>query len=203
MTPSVDEVTARITEVAASMGRPIVVAIDGGSGAGKSTLAQAVRLQTGAALVVLDNFLNISIPDHAWTTLPVERRLSDVFDWVRVREHAIEPLLAGKPGRWNAFDFRSGLRADGTYGAQDAFTEVAPAPVVLLEGAYSASPPLADVVDLAVLVDVPVHERHRRISAREDPPFLRKWHAIWDEVESYYFDVVRLAQTFDLVVTND
>ncbi len=203
MMRSADQVTAKIVQRAASMDRPIVVAIDGGSGSGKSTLAHAVRLQTDAALVTLDDFLNIDIPDHAWATLPVECRLSKVFDWVRVREHAIKPLLAGRPGRWMAFDFLSGLRADGTYGAQEVFTEVAPAPVVILEGAYSASPPLADLVDLAVLVDVSVQERHRRISAREDAEFLRKWHATWDEVEKYYFDVVRPTQTFDLVVTNE
>jgi len=37
----------------------------------------------------------------------------------------------------------------------------------LIEGAYSASPKLADLVDLAIPVDVPVQERHVRFDGRE------------------------------------
>lgn len=48
--------------------------------------------------------------------------------------------------------------------------------MILLEGACSAHPELADLVDLAILVDVPVGERHVRLEAREDGDFLEKWH---------------------------
>jgi uridine kinase len=76
-----------------------------------------------------------------------------------------------------------------------------PANVILIEGAYSASPELADLVDLAILVDVPVEERHRRLAVREaDKSFLQKWHCRWDEVEAYYFTQVRPKQFFDLIV---
>ena len=200
---AVDAFATKAMTIAAAAGRPIVVAIDGGSGAGKSTIANAIRLRTAAALITLDDFYDARIPDHAWATMPVSRRLGEVFDWRRVRERAIEPLLAGRPGRWRAFDFASGLRADGTYGLQDAFTEIAPAPLVLLEGAYSASPPLADVVDVSVLIDVPVDERHRRTDARDDAAFLRGWHETWDDVERFYFEAVRPRQTFDYVLRND
>jgi uridine kinase len=66
-------------------------------------------------------------------------------------------------------------------------TEVAPAPTILVEGAYSASPPLRDLVDLAVLVDVQNKTRRLRTAVRERDrtEFLAKWHAIWDEVETH------------------
>jgi len=65
---------------------------------------------------------------------------------------------------------------------------------------WGEGPALADVVDLAVLVDVPVAERHARLRHREEAAFLGRWHARWDEVEAYYLTEVRPRDSFDLVV---
>jgi uridine kinase len=73
--------------------------------------------------------------------------------------------------------------------------------VIILDGAYSASPAIEDLLDLTVLVDVPVAERHRRLAQREDAQFLRRWHTVWDAVETYYFTEVRPKASFDLVVS--
>jgi len=75
-----------------------------------------------------------------------------------------------------------------------------PANVILIEGAYSATPELADLLDFAILVDVPIEERQVRLEAREDHDFLVKWHQRWDEVERYYFNQVRPKNSFDFVV---
>jgi uridine kinase len=76
-----------------------------------------------------------------------------------------------------------------------------PASFIILDGAYSARPEISDLIDLAVLVDVPTSERHRRIAIREtDKAFLAAWHARWDAAEDYYFTHVRPAPSFDLVV---
>ena len=112
----------------------------------------------------------------------------------------IGQLLAGRSVRWRAFDFATGPRADGTYGRQGPLRERKPAAVVMVEGAYAAGPALADLVDLTVLVDVPVQERHARLREREDAAFLAAWHARWDEVEAYYFREVRPPASFDVVV---
>ena len=83
-------------------------------------------------------------------------------------------------------------------------TKVAPAPTILVEGAYSASPQLRDLIDLAVLVDVQNNMRHVRTAARGDnTEFLTKWHEIWHDVETYYFEHVCLPDSFDLVIRND
>ena len=197
------EITENIRRVRDSHTRPIVVALDGGSGAGKSTIAGEVQQLTGAAYVLLDDFYTTSVSEAELRRRCVEDRLRVVFDWERVRQLALEPLRAGQAGRWHAFDFLSGLRPEGAFGLQRDVTEVAPAPVILLEGSYSASPELADLIDLAVLIDVPVRERHRRTAARDDPEFLTQWHSLWDDVEAYYFTHVRPARSFDLVVTNE
>jgi uridine kinase len=194
------QVISKIERLLSSQPGPIVVAIDGGSGAGKSTLASLVRKEMDAVSIQLDDFFSAEIPDEKWDEFSVEERLELVFDWQRVRKNALEPLLSRKHAKWHAFDFESGLRPNGTYGMQDDPITREPGDVILLEGAYSACPQLADLVDLAILVHVPVEERHARLAAREDTDFLEKWHRRWDPVESYYFNQVRPRSDFDLVL---
>jgi uridine kinase len=194
------KVVAEIQRLISRQEGPIVVALDGGSGAGKSTLASWIADCFDAALIPLDDFFAASIPDAQWDRFTVEQRLAHVFDWRRVRHEVIMPLCAGQPARWRSFDFASGLRPDGTYGMLNEVIERAPAEVIVIEGAYAAGPALADLVDLAILVDVAVEERHARLRAREDPGFLADWHQRWDAVERYYFTQVRPPSAFDLVV---
>jgi para-aminobenzoate synthetase len=194
---------AAIRALKAQLQRPIVVALDGGSGAGKSTLARMLALDLDTAWIPLDDFFAAHIPDAKWDKKPIRQRSQDVFDWQRVREEALKPLLAGRAARWQPFDFEAGLHPDGTYGVCEESATRAPAGVILLDGAYSAGPQLADLVDLAVLVDTPLKQRHTRLSVRENPAFLEQWHARWDAVEEDYFTRVRPRVSFDLVVSLD
>jgi uridine kinase len=193
------EIIEQLQNLLSRKQHPIVVAIDGGSGAGKSTLALIIKDELDVALIPLDDFFSANIPDSEWDKCTVEEKLKHVFDWVRLRNHAIVPLLKGRPAKWHAFDFQSGLRADGTYGMEKERKKLEPADVILIEGAYSASPELADLIDFAILVDVPIKERHVRLTAREDHDFLVNWHQRWDEVEIYYFNQVRPKSSFDFV----
>jgi uridine kinase len=180
---------------------PVLIALDGGSGAGKSTLATLLERQMDAVVVPLDDFFAAHIPDWQWEAFSVTQRAELVFDWQRLRNDALEPLLANRSARWYPFDFAAGLRPDGTYALSTHSVERQPAPVIVLDGTYSASPHIADLVDLAVLIDVAVPERHRRLAAREHEPFLQRWHAVWDAVETYYFTEVRRKASFDLIVS--
>jgi len=193
-----------INRIRLTVRRPIVVALDGGSGAGKSTIAERLMRLSNVALVPLDDFYQTLIPESQLPHQAVDQRLNGVFDWARVRREALEPLRAGQPGRWYPFDFMSGLGEGGTYRLKEQVTEVAPAPVILLEGAYSASPPLKDLIDLAVLILAQNQARHLRTVARgDDAEFLGRWHQVWDEVEAYYFEHVRPPESFDLVILNE
>ena len=195
-----EEVVAAIRQLPSRRRRPVLVALDGGSAAGKSTLAALIEKELDAVRVPLDDFFAADVPDADWDQRSVQGRARDVFDWQRLRAEALEPLLARRPAAWRAFDFEAGLRLDGTYGMQSELVRREPAPVILLDGAYSAGPQLADLIDLAVLVDAPLAVRHARLAAREEAGFLRRWHARWDAVEAHYFTEVRPRASFDLVV---
>lgn len=198
------KILAEVERIRGRLRRPVVVALDGGSGAGKSTIAERLARITSAALVRLDDFYQTVIPESELPRKTIEERLGGVLDWPRVRGEALEPLRAGRPGRWHAFDFVRGLGEAGTYSLKEEVTEVAPAPTILVEGAYSASPPLRDLIDLAVLVDVPDEARRSRAVARgDDAEFLAGWRRIWDEVEAYYFGHVCPPESFDLVILNN
>jgi len=72
--------------------------------------------------------------------------------------------------------------------------------VILLDGAYSARPELADLLDLTILVEAPEPVRRERLAAREAPEALQAWHARWDSAEEDYFTRVRPPSTFDFVL---
>jgi uridine kinase len=152
-----------------------------------------------AALIPSDDFYAAYISDAEWESRSAQQKALDVIDWRRLRADALEPLLAGQPARWHPFDFEK-LRSDGTYPLSKTVVERPSAAVIVLDGAYSTRPELLDLIDLTVLMDVPIAERHRRLAAREPADFLASWHARWDESEAYYFAQVRPPSAFDLVV---
>ena len=182
-------------------GRPVLIAIDGASGSGKSTFALWLADQFEAALIRSDDFFAAGISNAEWDARTPEERAADAIDWQRVRVEALEPLLAGKPAKWHAFDFAAGVRPDGTYAMRSDVVEREPARVIVLDGAYSTGGALADLIDLTVLVDAPREVRHDRVRAREEREFLAAWHARWDAAEEVYFTQMRPRSSFDLVVT--
>lgn len=184
-------------------GRGLVVAIDGRSGSGKTTVAEAVAQAISAVIVPCDDFFAASVSDEQWDRRTPEQRAADMLDWRRLKREAIEPLRTGLPARWYAFDFLAGPRADGTYPLQTTPTERLPKPVVLLDGAYSTRPELADLLDLRVLVEATSTSRQARLATREAADVLRRWHARWDLAEEYYFRHVRPPSAFDVVVQTD
>ncbi|MEM7118795.1 MAG: zeta toxin family protein [Chloroflexota bacterium] len=181
---------------------PLLVAIDGGSGSGKSTLAALVAQEIDAVVVPGDDFYAAHTPDAAWDSYTAAERARDCINWRRLRAEALEPLLSGQTARWHPFDFATGPNPDGTYNLASTTIERHPKSVILLDGAYSARPELADLVTLSVLINVPTAERHARLAKREPPDFLATWHRRWDPAEAYYFSQVCPPSSFDLVIEN-
>jgi uridine kinase len=178
----------------------VVVALDGGSGSGKSTLAALVAAELDAVIVPGDDFFAAEITDAQWDLFDPEERARAAIDWRRLRHEALEPLIAGRTASWHPFDFVAGTRSDGSYRISAETAVRHPASVIVVDGAYSCRPEIADLIDVAVLVDVPVNERRRRIASRDEKAFSDAWHARWDAAEDYYFTKIRPGSSFDLVV---
>lgn len=192
-------------EIKARCGRvphPFTVAIDGRSGSGKSTVATQVARGLKAALIPTDDFFAANITDQEWKQRTAEQRAADALDWRRLRADALEPLRAEKSASWHAFDFEAGTRPDGTYGIKTVATEIPANRIIIVDGAYSSRPELADLLDYTVLVEAPEALRQARLKAREKADFLAAWYQQWNGAEEHYFTQIRPAYAFHLVVTN-
>jgi uridine kinase len=197
---AIDKLREYLSRMLLERGAPLVVAIDGRSGAGKSTIASQVAAAMNAALIPGDDFFAAEITSADWGARTPRERARDAIDWRRLRRLALEPLRAGRPAVWNAFDFFAGVRADGSYGMSTEPVRRDPAPVIILDGVYSARPEFADLVDCTILVEAPGATRQARLARREDAAFLEAWHERWDAAEDYYFTQIRPPSSFDLVV---
>jgi uridine kinase len=170
-----------------------IVAIDGHGAAGKSTIAEALAAATGAALVHTDDFFQVPPAPLAGPGLasPAQPALADYYDWRRLRTQALEPLRARLGAVFRRFDWERGSGLDGT-------VTVEPSDLILVEGVYSASPELRDLVDRSVFVDTPEQERLRRLHGRVKP---EEWDDQWLLAERAYFGVIRPPSSFDLIVS--
>lgn len=200
---AIHELTRYLERMLGELGAPVVVAIDGRSGAGKSTIAAQLAAAMQAALVPGDDFFAAELTANDWDSRSPRERARDAIDWRRLRRCALEPLRAGQPAVWHAFDFTAGERADGSYGMSQESIRRDPARVIILDGAYSSRPELADLIHCAILVEAPHATRNARLARREDAAFLVAWHRRWDAAEDYYFTEIRPPSSFDIVVGGD
>lgn len=177
---------------------PVLVALDGRSGTGKSTLAHAVAARVEASIVVSDDFY-AGGNDDVWSGRSASEKVAHCIDWRRMRMEVLEPLLANKPASWHPLDFQPG---NGWIGWKEELSTLEPAPVILLDGIYSARPELADLVDVAVLIETDDLVRRKRLVVREGQDFMQRWHQLWDAAEDYYFTHIRPRASFDLLLSN-
>lgn len=171
---------------------PVLVALDGRSGAGKSSLASRVANEFDAVIIEGDDFYAGGTPEQ-WDTMTPEQRAAHCIDWARQRQ-LLEALTAGSAATYRPYDWEVN---DGTLAGPVA---VAPAAVVILEGAYSARPELSDLIDLRVLLNVDDPVRERRLRHREGEHYRAEWEARWASAEAHYFRAVMPPQAFDLVI---
>jgi uridine kinase len=189
VTPAVDQAEALILQAARTNSGPLVVAIDGRSGTGKSTLAAVLADRLGATVIEGDDFYaggTGTIGD------PPASRAARCIDW-QAQRRVLSALRAGQTASYHAFDWET---FDGSLLPEA--TQVAPAPILILEGAYSARPELRDLLDLTLLVTVPDSLRQARLIQREGE--IGPWERQWHQAEDWYFAEAAPAWAFDLVL---
>jgi uridine kinase len=163
-----------------------VVAIDAPGASGKSTIAEHLASRLELSLVHTDDFF-----EPARSARHRQSSLRDYYDLERLRVEALEPLRAGQEAVFRCFDWDAGTLSRG-------HVHLRPNEVVVVEGVYSGSPELADLVDKVIYVLTPETERLRRLRRLIAPG---DWDEEWLAAEKAYFDTLRPLESVDLVVS--
>ena len=124
------------------------VGVDGFGAAGKSTLARRIAAALpGARIVAVDDFGRAGV--RGW-------------DRALFTASVLEPLLAGRPARYQRWDLVADAGRD--------YVEVPPGVPVVVEGVSATDDRVPVPWDVTLWLDVPAAERQRRIAARDARP---------------------------------
>jgi len=189
---AMEQLLAAIERHTTARAAPIVVALDGRSGTGKSTLAKQLAAAVDTVIVGCDDFY-AGGTDEEWLARTPRQRAACCIDWRRLEDEAVEPLRDGRIAHYHPSDFNNGA------GLAPHVVTCDPKSVIILDGAYSGRPELAEIVDIAVLIELPDGLRRSRLLAREGAAFMNRWHPIWDLAEDYYFAHVCPPSRYDFV----
>jgi uridine kinase len=126
--------------------RTRLVCVDGPAGSGKSTLATQLSLAFACQVVHLDDLY------EGWEAGP-DGGAARFRDWV------LEPLVAGRAGRYRRYDWVAGAYAEAH--------DVEPGPVLVVEGCGAAARQVDPWAALKVWVEADDPERLRRGLARD------------------------------------
>ncbi|HWL50543.1 MAG TPA: hypothetical protein VNT92_11745 [Acidimicrobiia bacterium] len=189
----VSVLAGRIRQIERDRPGPILVALDGRSAAGKSILAAVVAPLVGAVVIDGDDFYSGGSAE-TWDAMSAAEKADHCMDWRRQRP-VLEKLAMGETASWHPYDWEAD---DGTLEQTPVICE--PASVIILDGAYSARPELADLFDLRVLLDARADLRMAQLIEREGEGQRDDWNARWDQAEQWYFSTVMPSESFDLVI---
>ena len=154
------------------------VGVDGFGASGKTTLADMIAAAVpGAVVVHVDDFAR-----------------PDVQGWERNRfvEQLLQPLLAGRPARYQRWDWGTDTGAEW----HDVPADVA----VVVEGVSSTDVRLGVPWDITLWVDAPYETRLTRALERDGPELLDRWLTDWMPSEEAYARDQRPQERVDLIV---
>ena len=159
-------------------GQPRWIGLDGRGAAGKSTLAAEIAAAVpDAAVVHIDDFASPRIPE---------------WDWERFDVQVVTPLLAGRPARYQRWDWATDAGAE--------WHAIEPGRVVVVEGVSATRREVRVPWALTVWVDAPRDVRLRRAAERDGAAMLPRWLDDWLPSEEAYVARERPQQRVDVVV---
>ena len=182
----VEEIAAKIARLR-TPGKRLIVAIDGCCASGKTTLAEGLKNVTGCTVFNTDDYF--LRPEQR-----VDERFSTPggnFDRERFLDEVLRPLASGEDTVvYRKFDCKTMTLGDTV--------TVAPADVVVVEGAYSCHPDLFGFYDLRVFLSVAKDEQIARISSRNGSEGLQNFLDKWIPLEEAYFAAFDVERRCDM-----
>jgi uridine kinase len=164
------------------------VAVDGCGGSGKSTLARELAQGWRQAVVVeMDDFYGLNAERVEVPTVH-----GGNYDRQRLVKEVLEPLKAGRAGRYQRYDWDEDRLAEWHRVPADA--------IVLVEGAYSTSELLRGYFDFKIWVETPYDVRLKRGIDRDGEALRSEWVDHWMPAEDRYIEAYRPDEQADLVL---
>lgn len=177
----------RVVRQLVQAGQPAIVAIDGRCGSGKTRLADYLQQEFSCNVFHMDDFylpFAARMPD--WM-----EQLGGNVDFERFRKEIIEPIQAGKPVQYRAYDCRMGdFRAP---------VERSAGLLTVVEGSYAHHPALDGYAARKVFLTCSEAEQTRRLQAREGERF-EMFRTRWIPLEERYFAACGIEAASDLVL---
>lgn len=132
--------------------KPLVIGIAGGSGSGKTFLAKTLAQHVGRDSVALLSM------DQYFRTTPTASDGADInfdhpahLDFALMSKH-LRALRGGQSVTAPEYDFRAKAQKPGS-------VEVAPKPIILVEGLFVLAQPMVKLLDITVFLDVETDQR--------------------------------------------
>ena len=147
-------VVARVRRSPARLGTVRLVVVDGPAGSGKTTVAGLLSAALGAAVVHMDDLY------EGWSGLG-----PDV--WNRLRVQVLDPVGAGRPGRYQRYDWHAGDFAE--------WVDLPVADILVVEGVGSAARAVEARTSLRVWVEVDPGLALARGVARDGEAMRDEW----------------------------
>lgn len=174
-------------------GARVLLAIEGGSASGKTTLAKLLERLYGCTVFHTDDYF----------LRPEQRtaaRLAEPggnMDRERFFKEILQPLSTGLPICYRRFDCST----------QSLLPPISCAPqgLIVIEGAYSMHPELADLYQLSVFLEIPPDLQKKRIQKRNTPQLAVRFFEEWIPMERAYFNAWDIPDkcTLRIPVTED
>ena len=156
-------------------GEPVRVALEGGSASGKSTMGKLLGEIYRCPVLHMDDFF---LRPHQRTAERMEQIGGNV-DWERFRQEVLIPLSCGKTAQYRRYDCQSGTLLPPV--------EVSPQSLVIVEGAYSMHPELAEFYHWSAFLSVTPEEQRQSILRRNGAEMGERFFQCWIPLEQRYF----------------
>lgn len=169
----------------------VAVALEGGSASGKTTLAALLERIYGCSVFHMDDYF----------LRPEQRtpeRLAEPggnVDRERFAQEILQPLAENRPVRYQRYDCQTGTLLPPVTAEVER--------LVVVEGAYSMHPELAEAYDLSAFLRIAPELQRQRILKRNGPELAKRFFETWIPMEQAYFETMDTANRCDLILEVD